>query len=1103
MPKRENMRYNPERHRDYRGSYDFITKSYNNIKDLAAHGWKREVFDRLIAQTRGIKSIVENNHFILLVRSQNLQNLKKNSSEEIVRLLFEGQKSNLTISEPLIYQGFGGGTSIPMGVPIGGNVPFVRCDAIPELSGFSNPDLFPTLDIIRRDLPDSLCVAYDSEWYLSPSGSDIVISHQFSFIDALRGDLVTMVFLPLTGFPLALEAAIGRILGYLGCYTSLYGEQYYLYDACGAWDEVDDKPIISTFNTSWDVRNSGKMVYIWDQSLRRFAKKRIKDMPLDEQASSYLYRNWSYYHLRESPAVKENRVNITLISHFGRADGRNLGNDDGYKLLRYCSSIQGGTVTLSCPVKIDAWDCLGTTLNGYKFFPVSLSIRDTMCHAPVGGKSLDILGKSIGFEKISIPQKDKEAMGDFLQRDPAGCIEYAARDSEVTVLYAASIYGANKRPPVTGTGAAAKYCLKKQAECFGLVKEGKIDMIEYNRQARGLMKVKKGKIPSENRAGFIDASNLEPINFEADKVQTAASHAYHGGINCCTMPGLYNGVTTYDVDLQNAYPSPMVLIPDIDWENPIRETITERELTMQKFVDSATGIISPMPLFIGYCRFEHPKEVKYPCLPVNVEGSLLFPRKTAEDSDGCYLAGPEIVLALKMGTKIYCKEGYFLNPLMRPDPENPNRMIQSYSLRDVVLALVRDRATAKKIFGKKSMEQDYLKLLVNALYGKIAQNVVDKSAWDIHCQAMKEIGASHITNPVTACLITSTVRAMLLAAMNQVQQSGYLWMSTTTDGGITTAPIDVVDGLDLYGLRDYLGYGREILTDGQSRALWEIKHAQDDLLNLTRRGNVSLYTADNPYHAPNGQDYPGVCARNGWKSTDKNQQKGSIEDRREFRTLCLTRIDRVLADKSSFTSLKEMTYPDPAMRKPFRWNPATTNLRMDYEFSRKPIRESFTFPTENVDGVDYEVATFDTAPFEDANEYLNYRQKMACSPCLRTRNDWKLYWRKLECNVAGTGAKPRNMPFARVFSCVMGWRQKRFDIPFLDSHAYSLDDKIEILNTFCEPARTFKRSDWKISRSPARQANMLPYEEIAEVLEKLQAVPADPDVGRVVENADA
>ena len=247
---------------------------------------------------------------------------------------------------------------------MGGNVPFVRCDTIPELSGFSNPDLFPTLDIIRRDLPDSLCIAYDSEWYLSPSGSDIVISHQFSFIDALRGDLVTMVFLPLTGFPLAPEAAIGRILGYLGCYTSLYPEQYYLYDACGAWDEVDDKPIISTYNTSWDVRNSGKMVYIWDQSLRRFCKRRIKDMPIDEQASSYLYRNWSYYHLRESPAVKENRVNITLISHFGRSDGRNLGNDDGYKILRHCSPIQGGTVTLSCPVKLDAWDCLGTTLNG-------------------------------------------------------------------------------------------------------------------------------------------------------------------------------------------------------------------------------------------------------------------------------------------------------------------------------------------------------------------------------------------------------------------------------------------------------------------------------------------------------------------------------------------------------------------------------------------------------------------------------------------------------------------------------------------------------------------------------------------------------------------
>ena len=46
MPKRENMRYNPERHRDYRGSHDFITNNYNNIREIEARGWKREVFDR-------------------------------------------------------------------------------------------------------------------------------------------------------------------------------------------------------------------------------------------------------------------------------------------------------------------------------------------------------------------------------------------------------------------------------------------------------------------------------------------------------------------------------------------------------------------------------------------------------------------------------------------------------------------------------------------------------------------------------------------------------------------------------------------------------------------------------------------------------------------------------------------------------------------------------------------------------------------------------------------------------------------------------------------------------------------------------------------------
>ena len=116
--------------------------------------------------------------------------------------------------------------------------------------------------------------------------------------------------------------------------------------------------------------------------------------------------------------------------------------------------------------------------------------------------------------------------------------------------------------------------------------------------------------------------------------------------------------------------------------------------------------------------------------------------------------------------------------------------------------------------------------------------------------------------------------------------------------------------------------------------------------------------------------------------------------------------------------------------------------------------------------------------------------------CLRTQTDWDLFWKKLDLDVVPK-KKVRNLAFAIVFSCVCGWRQKVYDIPFLDSEKYTVQQKIDVLNQFCEEKRTFKISDWKNSMSKKRQANMLPYEEIAEVLEKLQAIPADPDDGSV------
>ena len=68
---------------------------------------------------------------------------------------------------------------------------------------------------------------------------------------------------------------------------------------------------------------------------------------------------------------------------------------------------------------------------------------------------------------------------------------------------------------------------------------------------------------------------------------------------------------------------------------------------------------------------------------------------------------------------------------------------------------------------------------------------------------------------------------------------------------------------------------RLYLTDGTDSEIWEAKHKQNDLVNFTTRGNISLYCSQNPYISGN-QKYQGVCAHN---STKSGYPSDTYEDR--------------------------------------------------------------------------------------------------------------------------------------------------------------------------------------------------------------------------------
>ncbi|MBF1705965.1 MAG: hypothetical protein HXO80_04715, partial [Selenomonas sp.] len=254
-----------DRDRDYQGDLSWL---FSKIGELEQAGWKRESYGKYIAQRKNYENqrVVESEEYIVLSRTKNLVQLVKEISTKDGKNCITLQSDTiLKTREPLKYQGSSRGSNSCMAVPSPVlNPSLCTAENLPEFSALSDAEKFPSLAIVRRGLPATFCISYDSEWCKAPSGADTIVSHQFSFVDTSNGDLVTYVFLPVTGRSLDIRIVIGYILGYFeGRYKSFASEDYYVYDCCTAWDEERDKPIITTYKTFAEAKMGG-FVYIHD-----------------------------------------------------------------------------------------------------------------------------------------------------------------------------------------------------------------------------------------------------------------------------------------------------------------------------------------------------------------------------------------------------------------------------------------------------------------------------------------------------------------------------------------------------------------------------------------------------------------------------------------------------------------------------------------------------------------------------------------------------------------------------------------------------------------------------------------------------------------------
>lgn len=643
-------------------------------------------------------------------------------------------------------------------------------------------------------------IGFDTEFTNEPDGTRTIDSYQFSTLDPEDPSRrVDVVLLPLHDQRILIEDAL-----------------YFVVQEARLW-------AVSKCPEDMTLKGVGR---------RRF----WKDGADYRAAMDALYRNYS--------------IQLTLACHYGNADltafqqpaPRKHGAEKYADIMRNVTSASGGLVGLR-PVRVTWSDGRGRW-----WVPMSVTVRDTMGHAPADSKSLDVLGESCGIPKIDVPEGRKKFMTGFRMERLTEFLEYGVNDAVIVVEYLARVWGDNVLPPVTLSGGGASAMRAGVMEYWSSHGVPTDSTASFRAWFQGLYKGRSADVETDSAEGlsYYVVNEMMPVDGDASAMHDACARAFHGGLNTCPMPGYY-AFQTYDHDLRSAYPTAMACVIDIDYEaGCTEEVIKDRALVEDDF---ELGFATPLVAFVSW---EFPDGVE-PTIPVEVNGSIVYPRTSegcgAAQGDGmngdysgvhgAWAAGPEILLALKLGASVDCQIGY-LGRVMKiravsSSDDDGVKLTESRSMRSAVRMMVKDRSTAKLLFGGKSLEEQIIKIATNSCYGKLAQDLAPQNAWQAFAQEMNDIGGSAVTSPYHAMMITSLVRAMLLAVMNDLPGRVY---SVTTDGFITDVPVDVIEAMDFHGLSALFQDARQALV-GDS-AVWEKKHSQTDLLNVTTRGNSSM-----------------------------------------------------------------------------------------------------------------------------------------------------------------------------------------------------------------------------------------------------------------------
>lgn len=778
----------------------------------------------------------------------------------------------------------------------------------------------------------------------------------------------------------------------------------------------------------------------------------FKDFPLVQKRSiQYKEKQWkdhSPYKVVDYAAMRDSVIPITIICHTGKADipvfRRSKYDID---ILRKIGEIQGGWMTTEY-VHFTA----SNDKNRNYYWLINLCVRDTLGLTPADNRSLKALGKVINRPKIELPGKVIEHMAAFAVCNPIEYYNYAMNDADIVVSFCAELFQCNHAVPMTLSSAAASAMYASIKSYLGVKKKA-----DYDRLYRGLEMLDEGIIPSKEECmKFLKATRYVPIrdNPDAKLISEFFEEAYTGGFNASFYLGWITDYTT-DFDLQNAYPTAMANIIDIDWNSHVRDLRPHDYLTLQDLC------MNPLLPAVAVGDFDFPDDCYCPNIPVPVKGGLkIYPRH----GRNVYMAGPDMYLALKLGAKIKIFRGFTCQMLETKDGK------PSQCLAYAVTNLVQDRFLAKKIYKDNPLVEKSLKTMVCSAYGKTAQNVSPKTRYNAKTMGRVDAEPSTVTSPYHATYTTALVRCMLIACINQLHDMGYNVYSVTTDGFITDAPTDVVRGLDAYGFAQIFQNGRYILNqrhdDCDENQVWEPKHYNDTFLNITTRGNVAV-------------NDEGVLAHNSYIT---GEIKDSRADRDAYIIAVLSREGKLKCPTKVWTEFSEIV----ERKHDFHVTETIRNLSMNFDYKRCPIVETAVDTPvhyDSADGkyhVDTVIAEYDTRPFNDVEEFLNYRRTMENEKCVKVKADLERVKVKSTVQIKGYIGKDLNRKI--LLSILKGYFKKMYAIPALDGHTYA--EIVKIVNAW--NIAEISIDDLKNCKRKNRCDNLLPYPLIEATLQKIQ-----------------